>query len=426
VTQRQTKATRTEGYTVRKLTIFPGKEISMHKHEMRSEHWSIVSGIATVSLNGETKDYASNSSVYVPVETFHRIANEHAKDLVIIEVGVGTSAGSKTGDLVHAQDDFVKLKGSYKDYLWGGTKLFDIYHKENLASSDRIIAESWELSAHSAGPSTIAEGYYKGMDFNKYLNKIGKQALGWKCQPFDEFPLLVKFIDATKSLSVQVHPDDEYAMRIEGEYGKNEMWYILDAEENAFLYVGFNKDISSEECKERIAKGTLTEVLNKVPVKKGDVIFIKAGTVHAIGEGILILEVQQSSNCTYRLYDYNRVDKEGNKRPLHIEKALDNLDLSAYEYKLEPVGEKEQGKGYTKQLLGQCKYFSITSFEVEEEAFISLDDTSFRSIVFITGAGKISTELQSSDFLPGDSFFVPAGKQVLHISGKCQFVVSKV
>jgi len=246
--------TRTEGYTVRKLTIFPGKEISMHKHEMRSEHWSIVSGIATVSLNGETKDYASNSSVYVPVETFHRIANEHAKDLVIIEVGVGTSAGSKTGDLVHAQDDFVKLKGSYKDYLWGGTKLFDIYHKENLASSDRIIAESWELSAHSAGPSTIAEGYYKGMDFNKYLNKIGKQALGWKCQPFDEFPLLVKFIDATKSLSVQVHPDDEYAMRIEGEYGKNEMWYILDAEENAFLYVGLIKTFHQKSVKSALQK----------------------------------------------------------------------------------------------------------------------------------------------------------------------------
>ena len=418
--------TRSDGYMVRKVTIFSGKEIYMHKHEKRSEHWSVVSGIATITLDGVTKEYNSNSSVYVPVGTYHRIANEHAKDLVIIEVGVGNSAGNKTGDLYRAQDDFVKLKGVYKDYLWGGTKLYEIYGKDNLERQDHMIAESWELSAHSAGPSVVAEGYHKGMDFSKYLKKIGKEALGWKCQPFEEFPLLVKLIDATNSLSVQVHPDDEYAMRVEGEYGKNEMWYILDAEPNASLYVGFKENITPEECKERIANGTLTDVLNEVPVKKGDVIFIKAGTVHAIREGILILEIQQSSNCTYRLYDYNRVDQNGNKRPLHIEKALENMDLTTYDYSLEPAGEKEEGKGYTKRLLGQCKYFNITLIEVLEHAEIPLDDTSFSSIVFLSGKGRISTELQSSDFAAGDSYFVPARKKILRIDGKCQFVISRV
>lgn len=417
---------RTDGYMVRKVTVFPGKEIALHKHEKRSEHCSIVSGNATITMDGITREFCCEDNVFIPVGCFHCIKNVFAKDLVFIEVSVGDSAGQKTGDMVRAMDDFVKLGPAYKDYLWGGTRLYEKYGKKNKDNKDHIIAESWEVSAHSAGPSMITEGNAKGMTFPKYLEKIGKEAWGWKCKPFDRFPLLIKFIDATKSLSVQVHPDDEYAMSVEGEYGKNEMWYVMDAAKEAGMYVGFKEGITAEQCREHIENGTLTNVLQRIPVKKGDVIFVKAGTVHAILEGLLILEIQQSSNATYRLYDYDRMDKNGNKRELHLEKALDNLNFSAFPCDCMPAGEPEEGKGYTKQLLGECKYFSATLYIVEKEAEISLDDTSFSAIVFLEGKGKIQTEKQKSRFKAGDSYFVPAGKKVLAIDGACQFVLSRI
>ena len=417
---------RTEGYMVRKVTVFPGKEIALHKHEKRSEHCSIVSGNATIIMDGITREYCREDNVFIPVGCFHCIKNVFAKDLVFIEVSVGDSAGQKTGDMVRAMDDFVKLGPAYKDYLWGGTRLFEKYGKKNKDNKDHIIAESWEVSAHSAGPSIITEGNAKGMTFPKYLEKIGKEAWGWKCKPFDRFPLLIKLIDATKSLSVQVHPDDEYAMSVEGEYGKNEMWYVMDAAEDAGLYVGFKEEITAEQCRAHIENGTLTDVLQRIPVKKGDVIFVKAGTVHAILEGLLILEIQQSSNATYRLYDYDRVDKNGNKRELHLEKALDNLSFSVFPCDCKPAGEPEEGKGYARQLLGECKYFSATLYTVEKEAEISLDDTSFSAIVFLEGKGRIQTEKQKSRFKAGDSYFIPAGKKVLAIDGACQFVLSRI
>lgn len=417
---------RSEGYIVKKLTIFPGKSLNMHKHEQRSEHWSVVSGTASITMDGITKDYGRNNSVFVPVGTFHRIENRTANDLIVIEVSVGTSAGAKNGDTLRPEEEFVKLNPVYKDYIWGGQRLREIFGKGKALSEQFKIAESWEISAHKAGICTIAEGSMEGMLFTEYLNQIGKGALGWKCQPFEKFPLLIKFIDATNPLSVQVHPDDAYAMSVEGDYGKNEMWYVLDAEPDSSLYLGFSREVDREECRRRIQEGTLTEVLNRVPVKKGDVIFVKAGTVHAIQEGLLILEIQQSSNATYRLYDYERVDVNGRKRPLHLEKAFDNTDFKTYEYAPVPAGEKETGKGFTKQLLGECKYFSATLYEVEKKAELSLDDASFSAIVFIEGSGEIASGEQQSNFVAGDSFFVPAGKKALKITGACKFVLSRI
>lgn len=417
---------RSEGYMVKKLTIFPGKSLTMHKHEQRSEHWSIVSGTASITMEGVTKDYGRNNSVFVPMGTFHKIENRTANDLIVIEVSVGMSAGAKSGDILQAEEEFVKLNPVYKDYIWGGQRLREIFGKGDRLDSHHKIAESWEISAHKAGVCTLAEGNRKGMLFSEYLEQIGKEALGWKCQPFEKFPLLIKFIDASNPLSVQVHPDDTYAMSVEGDYGKNEMWYVLDAEPDASLYLGFQKEVTREECRQRIESGTLTEVLNRIPVKKGDVIFVKAGTVHAILEGLLILEIQQSSNATYRLYDYDRVDADGRKRPLHLEKAFENMDFKAYEYAPVPAGEQVAGKGYTKQLLGECKYFSATLYEVEEEAELSLDDASFSAIVFIMGKGEMAAGEQRSVFSAGDSFFVPAGKKALKINGKCRFVLSRI
>lgn len=417
---------RSEGYMVKKLTIFPGKSLNMHKHEQRSEHWSVVSGTASITMDGMTAEYGRNQSVFVPVGTFHKIENRTANDLIVIEVSVGNSAGERNGDTLRPREEFVKLSPVYKDYIWGGHKLRDKFGKGARLSEQFVIAESWEVSAHKAGVCTIAEGSMEGMLFTEYLEQIGKGALGWKCQPFEKFPLLIKFIDATHPLSVQVHPDDAYAMSVEGDYGKNEMWYVLDAEPDSNLYLGFCKEVDKAECSRRIQDGTLTEVLNRVPVKRGDVIFVKAGTVHAIQEGLLILEIQQSSNATYRLYDYEREDEYGRKRPLHLEKAFANMDFGAYEYVPVPAGEKENGKGYTKQLLGECKYFSATLYEVDKKAEISLDDASFSALVFIEGSGEIASGEQQSSFAAGDSFFVPAGKKVLKITGACRFVLSRV
>lgn len=414
---------RSQGYTVKKLTIFPGQSLSMHKHEKRSEHWSVVRGRATITMSGHTKEYSRNESIYVPINTYHKISNETAGDLIVIEVSIGESAGSREEDLLSPEEDVLRLSPAYKDYLWGGNRLERQFYK---ASEKDILAESWELSAHSAGQSTISQGVFVGLTLKEYIEKAGKKVLGWKCEPYEEFPLLIKFIDAKKRLSIQIHPDDAYALSMEGEYGKNEMWYILDAKEEAFIYLGFNRKVTEAECRQRIADGTLEEVLKKVPVKQGDVIFVEAGTIHAINEGILVLEIQQSSNATYRLYDYNRTDKNGRKRELHLDKAFANMKFDVCSENTLPEGEWEVFKTYKRQLLGQCKYFSVFLYEVETKGEINFDNSSFCSIIFLKGYGRLVTANQILDFKPGDSFFVPAGKKILRIEGDSSFVISHV
>lgn len=193
------------------------------------------------------------------------------------------------------------------------------------------MAESWELSTHKDGESVIRDGEYMGMSLSSFVAQDKENILGKNASKFEFFPILIKFIDALDSLSIQVHPSDEYALTNEKEYGKTEMWYILDCEEDAFLYYGFNREITKEEFRKRLNDNTILDVLNKVYVKKGDVFFINAGTVHAIGKGIMICEIQQNSNTTYRVYDYNRKDKFGNLRDLHIDKAIDVSYLSPCE-----------------------------------------------------------------------------------------------
>lgn len=185
----------------------------------------------------------------------------------------------------------VKLTPAFKDYLWGGTKLKENYGKKTDMDP---VAESWELSVHPDGPSIVASGEYEGLSFPEYLEKKGKSVLGTKGNTFEFFPILIKFIDAKQPLSIQVHPDNEYALRVEHEYGKTEMWYILDCEPDSFLYFGVNKEITKEEFERRIHDNTLLDVLKAVPVHKGDVFFIKSGTIHAIGAGIQICEINKT------------------------------------------------------------------------------------------------------------------------------------
>lgn len=321
-----------------------------------------------------------------------------------------------------AYDFCVKLNPAFKDYLWGGVKLREKYGKQ--CDLD-IIAESWELSAHEAGESIIAGGMCKGMGFREYLNNTGHSNLGWKCSKTGEFPILIKFIDAKNPLSIQVHPDDYYALVNEDEYGKNEMWYILDCEEGAYIYCGFKQNTNAAEVKERIENNTILDILNRIPVKKGDVYFIKAGTVHAIGKGIMICEIQQSSNCTYRLYDYDRTDKNGNKRELHIQKALDVLDYRKYEPQ-NFEGSYTENDDFSSRLLAKCKYFQCESCNVHGTMPMTLDDSSFKSLICVMGEGVIRSQDKKVEFKMGDSLFLPKNNCTVEIEGNCEIVITEL
>ena len=315
-----------------------------------------------------------------------------------------------------ANFDPVKLSPAFKDYLWGGVRLKSEFNKQS--SLDRV-AESWELSAHKDGQSIVNGGIYNGMTLTQYISQLGKAALGKRCEKYDYFPLLIKFIDAKGDLSVQVHPSDDYALAHEGEYGKTEMWYILDCDEGASLYYGFVEDLSRETYEAAIKEGRLTELLNRVPVKRGDVFFIPAGTVHAIGAGILICEIQQNSNTTYRVYDYNRRDKDGNLRPLHVEKALEVSCLA----KSPALPAIPDGADV---LLAQCDYFEVRRLRFDGEGQVAVDEESFVSLVVTQGEGILSYEGDTLRFAKGDSLFIPAQSNTYRITGNCEMILSKV
>ena len=310
----------------------------------------------------------------------------------------------------------VKLTPAFKDYLWGGTKLKTLYNKK---SDLNIVAESWELSAHKDGESVVADGQYKGLTLTQYINAVGNDILGINSEKFDYFPILIKFIDAHDALSVQVHPDDKYALEHEGEYGKTEMWYILDCEQDAFLYYGFSRDITKDEFTDAIKNNTLTDILNAVPVHKGDVFFIPSGTVHAIGAGIMICEIQQNSNTTYRVYDYNRRDKNGKTRPLHIEQAIAVSNLSKA-----PDIERISDTKHT--VLAECEYFKVDKLTVKGCETIAVDQSSFLSLIVTEGNGKLTMNDESMDFTIGDSIFVPAQTGSISIEGDCTVILSQV
>jgi mannose-6-phosphate isomerase len=313
-----------------------------------------------------------------------------------------------------------KLTPAFKDYIWGGTKLRDEYGKK--CDFDKV-AESWELSCHKDGASVVAEGADKGLTLAEYIEKHGKAVLGSDCEKFENFPILIKLIDAKDNLSVQVHPDNEYAMRVEGEYGKTEMWYIVDCDEGAELLYGFKHEISKDEFAARIADNTLLEVTNSVPVKKGDVFFIEAGTLHAIGKGILIAEIQQNSNTTYRIYDYGRVGKDGKPRELHVEKAKDVTRLApAKSYPETPVVSRE---GYSSKLLASCDYFTTEALDIDGSAELTADEKSFNSLLILEGDVKISAD-ETVTAGKGDSVFITAGTGKYTVSGKCKAVLTKV
>ncbi len=423
-------------FRVKRIQIHPGKTIYAHSHKYRSEHWSLVSGTARIELDGEGGTYGMGDVVNVEENMVHQVSNIGMIPLLIIEVSMGENvteddmipAESKDlteADLGYRIEPYVKLLPAFKDYLWGGNRLKELYGKK---CEYDIVAESWELSAHAEGQSMVASGRHKGMLFGEYLDKIGKESWGWKCRPLVNFPILIKFIDSKESLSVQVHPDDEYALEKENEYGKNEMWYVLDAEPDSYIYCGFRREVSRDEVEKRIRDNTVTDILNKVPVSRGDTYFIPSGTVHAIGGRILICEIQQSSACTYRLYDYGRKDRFGNYRELHIGKALDVMDCRPYTpQKLE--AETEKGEQYESRQLCCCKYFISVLYRIKGEMELAFSEESFTSVICIGGAGNLSVkdgDVESMEFRAGESIFLPKTEKTYRIKGECEVIVTRV
>ena len=302
--------------------------------------------------------------------------------------------------------EIVKLYPECKDNIWGGTQLREKYGK---ATDKEIVAESWELSYHKDGPTKTADG--------KTLQEVlTEEQLGKNCKGFPFFPMLVKLIDAKQDLSVQVHPSDEYALKNENSFGKTEMWYIVEADEGAGIYLGFKKDTTQEEYENAIKNHTLTDLLNFFEVKAGECYFIPSGTIHAIGAGCLICEIQQNSNLTYRVYDYGRKDKNGNERELHVEKALKVTNLSKYEYAPMQI-KTAQG-----DLLGLSRYFTTTLVDVAGEKVLKKDNGSFKCVTCVGGNGAINGEKVGL----GDSYLITAGTGEVVLTGNMRLVMAEV
>ena len=295
----------------------------------------------------------------------------------------------------------LKMKPFLKDYIWGGTRLMEGYGKK---TGLHIVAESWEVSCHRDGESVVENGPLSGQALSSVLKRYPEWMGPWRDKAA-EFPLLIKLIDARQRLSLQVHPDDEYARRVEQQAGKNEMWYILEAQPGAELILGFERPLARSDIKEAIIGNELLAAVNRVPVQAGDCYCVPAGLIHAIGEGILIIEVQQTSNVTYRVYDYDRKDSNGNARILHIDKALDVIDASL-------LPQKSEGA-----VLADWPFFTCELIIVDGNASLDRKNDSFQCVTVIDGQLSATWKGGSLLLRKGDSVFVPATMRDVCLTG---------
>lgn len=315
-----------------------------------------------------------------------------------------------------------------KDYLWGGERLNTEFGK---GIDLQPLAETWECSTHPDGISSVASGEYRGLNLSDLI-KLHPEILGVRHKDKGQLPVLVKLIDAKQNLSVQVHPSDEYASKNEGgQLGKSEMWYIVDAAPGARIVYGFNRKVNKKIVSDSIDSGLIEKYLHYVPIEKNQIYFIPAGTVHAIGAGALIAEIQENSNLTYRLYDYNRADKNGNKRKLHKEKALAVLDYRSSTGGGQPMRVLRYERGCATEVLCRCAYFEVRRMLVNTEVLrtplaYQSDGLSFRILMCIDGCGSIryknNKKTEIIDFYKGDTIFVPAASVECGIHGKARFL----
>lgn len=310
----------------------------------------------------------------------------------------------------------IKLKSVYQEYIWGGSKIHELLHKDT--GTLPRVAESWEVSTHPAGKSIVENGAFRGKTLNEYFDQIGWGTAGRYAARNHQLPILIKYIDAKENLSIQVHPNDKYARKHEGDNGKNEMWFVLAADEGAFIYLGFSRDVTKEEIKRRIADNTLEEVLNRVEVKPNEAFYIPAGTVHAIGAGCLICEVQQTSNVTYRIYDYGRTDENGKPRELHVKKALDVLDYRRTEIVDLKRRDTMSMERYIDGMFGRNGKCTLLKYEAEGDLTILLPVSHLTFALVIDGSGKLYAGDSEEAFERGDTWMIHG--RATRVSGKCK------
>lgn len=318
------------------------------------------------------------------------------------------------------------LKPCIKDYLWGGTRLKTDF---GFACDSEKAAEAWMLACHKDGASTVINGEHAGKTLEQVLALWGESALGEKAAAFPYFPLLIKLIDAHDRLSIQVHPDNAYALKNEGEFGKTEMWYIVDCEPGAELIYGLNCGVTREEFRRRALDNTLTDICQFVPVHKGDVFFIPAGTLHAIGAGILVAEVQQNSNTTYRVSDYGRLGADGKPRALHVDKAADVTVTHPTAVPYGAVGEVTALPGGSVRTLASCEFFTAQLLQVQGSLGVGCSD-SFTSLLLLEGAARLIPDGGGEvlELARGASIFLPAGctAHIEAVGGTAEILSSRV
>lgn len=307
----------------------------------------------------------------------------------------------------------LKFNPIYKEILWGGRRIAQYFDRE---IPDGNIAESWELSCRADSMSIVSNGEYRGAELSTLICKYKEKILG--TQIYEKyglnFPLLVKIIDANDRLSVQVHPDDEYAKLIGENNGKNEMWYVLDAKDDAKLIYGLKQNVSREDFVNAIKKGTIIDTLNEVQVKAGDCLYIPSGTVHAILEDILIAEIQQNSNTTFRIFDWDRTDKHGNKRELHIERALDVINFDTNKSQISNSNQKVR--------LIESEYFNVDEININDKHILTVPKEVFMVVMNISGLGKIYWENGTEIINKGDTLLLPASLGDIEIEGKLKIL----
>lgn len=299
-----------------------------------------------------------------------------------------------------------------KERIWGGEKLNKELNKPIISN---ITGESWEISTVEGDVSVISNGALKGISLNEVIDNFPKEVLGTTV--FDkfgkQFPLLFKYLDAKTDLSIQVHPNDELAKKRHNSFGKTEMWYIMQADEGSRIIVGFKNNSNAKEYVSHLENNTLLALLEEVKVKTGDVFFLETGTVHAIGAGLLVAEIQQTSDITYRLYDFDRVDSEGKKRELHVELALDAINYN----KVETQKKYNKQENVSNEMVN-CPYFTTNYLNIAGEINVSKSATSFT--VYMCTEGKFQLEFNRVEYhySRGDTLLIPAAMTDFNLSGK--------
>lgn len=316
----------------------------------------------------------------------------------------------------------IKFEPLLKQTLWGGSKIIPFKH---LDAQLDIVGESWEISGVKDNETIVANGPFKGMSLNQLVREQKELLVGKEnYQRFgDEFPLLIKFIDACQDLSIQVHPTDETAHRQGKSRGKTEMWYVLESTPGAQLYNGLKQQITPEQYKEMVENDTITDALARYEVSEGDVFFIPAGRIHAIGAGCFVAEIQQTSDVTYRIYDFKRKDKNGNYRELHTQLASESIDYTVQDnYRVDYECLKNEGVQ-----VATCPYFTTAVYDLMEPMILDYSDLdSFVILIGVKGAGRLICEGEEMPFQMGDTVLLPATTKEVKVEGEVKFLETYV